>query len=102
MILFRVAVQVHDGKVEHARSLFGDLTLASRTVPGVISFDILQDPELTGRFVSIEVYDDQAALDRQADLPELATVMTAFPDLLVDGPSGTIFHVSKYEPWPGA
>ena len=100
MIVFRVAVQVREAKVSQARALFGDLTQASRAVPGVISFDILQDPGQVGRFVSIEVYEDQAALDRQAALPELSTVMATFDDLLAGRPSGTIFHVSAAEPWP--
>lgn len=102
MIVFRVAVQVHDAKLGEARVLFGALTQASRRVPGVVCFDILQDPEQPQRFVSIEVYQDQAALDRQGTLPELAAVMTAFDDLLTEGPDGTIFHVCGTEPWPAA
>lgn len=102
MIVFRVAVQVHDTKINQARALFGALTRASRLVPGVISFDILCDPEEAGRFVSIEVYEDQAALDRQAALPELETVMTTFDALLTGLPRGTVFHVSGSEPWPAA
>jgi quinol monooxygenase YgiN len=102
MIVFRVAVQVREAKISQACALFGELTQASRTVPGVVSFDILQDPGQAGRFVSIEVYEDQAALDLQAALPELKTVMATFDDLLVGRPHGTIFHVSAVEPWPAA
>jgi quinol monooxygenase YgiN len=99
MIVFRVDAQVHAGKVAHARTLFRALTHASRTVPGVISFDILEDPDQPGRFVSIEVYQDQDALDRQGDLPELHTVMHALRDLLTARPDGMKFHVHTAEPW---
>jgi quinol monooxygenase YgiN len=102
MIVFRVAVQVRDSKIPQACVLFAALTQASRTVLGVRSFDILRDLEQPGRFVSIEVYEDQAALNRQAALPELHTVMAAFDDLLLAGPDGTIFHVASSEPWPAA
>jgi quinol monooxygenase YgiN len=102
MIVFRVAVQVHEAKIGQARALFGELTQASRLVAGVVSFDILQDPHEARRFVSIEVYQDQAALQRQEALPELETVMAAFDDLLTDPPHGTIFHVCRTEPWPAA
>ncbi len=102
MIVFRVAIQVRETKISQAHALFTALTQASRRVPGVISFDILHDPGEEGRFVSLEVYQDQAALDRQAALPELETVMTTFDDLLAGRPQGTIFHVTRTEPWPAA
>jgi quinol monooxygenase YgiN len=100
MIVFRVAVRVHQAKTSQARALFGELTRASGRVAGVVSFDILQDPDDPARFVSIEVYEDRAAVDRQEKLPELAAVTAAFDDLLSDHPRGTIFHVSRAEPWP--
>lgn len=80
--------------------MFVELSRVSRNVAGVVHFDILQDPERPTRFVSVEVYQDQQALDRQGELPELARVMAAFPRLLADGPHGTKFHVSATEPWP--
>ncbi|MEU7835094.1 antibiotic biosynthesis monooxygenase [Nonomuraea sp. NPDC049129] len=44
--------------------MFYELADASRRVPGVINFDILQDPDEPHRFVSIEVYADEEAVDR--------------------------------------
>lgn len=100
VIVFRVAVTVYLPHLERARVLFTDLTHASRTVPGVLHFDILQDPAHPTRFVSIEVYQDQDALDRQEQLPELQQVMAAFGEILADGPHGTKYFVSAHEPWP--
>jgi quinol monooxygenase YgiN len=102
MILYRVTVQVREARLDRARLLLRDLVRASRAVPGVISFDILRDPDNPTRFVSIEVYENQAALDRQAVLPELDTVMAELDDLLTDGPEGTRFQVFAAEPWPTA
>lgn len=100
MIVFRVDAQVHGAKIDQARAMFRALTRASRTVPGVISFDILEDLDQPGRFVSIEVYHEQDALDRQGDLPELHAVMDALDSLLTGPPDGTKFHVDKTEAWP--
>ena len=100
MIVFRVAVSVQDDKLDEATEMFVRLSRVSRNIAGVVHFDILQDPADPTRFVSIEVYEDQAALDRQGELDEVGEVMTAFGRLLVAGPNGTIYHVAATEPWP--
>ncbi|TMR90374.1 putative quinol monooxygenase [Nonomuraea basaltis] len=100
MILYRVAVTVDPGHLDRAHRMFAELADASRRVPGVINFDILQDPGDPRRFVSIEVYADEEAVDRQGQLPQLDAVMEAFPTLLSAGPEGRKFVVSDSEPWP--
>ncbi|KAA9375533.1 antibiotic biosynthesis monooxygenase [Microbispora cellulosiformans] len=102
MIVYRVAVRVRAEKLNVAREMFARLATESRKVPGVIHFDILQDPADPHSFVSSEVYEDQAAIDRQERLPELDEVMRAFPEILVGCPDGTKFFVSSAEPWPAA
>ncbi|UBU16692.1 putative quinol monooxygenase [Nonomuraea gerenzanensis] len=100
MILYRVAVTVDPGHLQRAHRLFAELVDASRQVPGVIDFDILQDPADPHRFVSIEVYADEDAVERQGKLPQLQAVMDAFQTLLIIGPKGTRFVVLASEPWP--
>jgi quinol monooxygenase YgiN len=100
LIVFRVDVTVHDDQMERAQAMFANLSEVSRRVPGVIHFDILQDPARPTRFVSIEVYVNQPAVDRQGSLPAVEQVMKALPTLLTDGPHGMIFHVATCEPWP--
>jgi quinol monooxygenase YgiN len=100
MIIFRVSGKVYPHMTEEARRRFTDLSVASRNVPGVISFDVAQDVTDPEVFVSIEIYEDQVAVDRQGDLAELRALMAALDDMLADGPHGTIFHVSAAEPWP--
>lgn len=99
MIVYRVMVTVQPERIDEARGLFARLAVASRAVPGVVNFDIAQDLTDPTRFVSVEVYEDQAALDRQDLLPELRDVMTALGHLLVAPPDGRKFFVSRHEPW---
>ena len=100
MIIYRVAGKVRAHRIDEARQTFADLAAASRAVPGVVSFDVAQDVTDPETFVSIEVYEDQPAVDRQGELPELHALMACLGDLLADGPHGTVFHVSATEPWP--
>lgn len=100
MIIFRVSGKVYPQKIEEARRKFADLSAASRNVPGVISFDVAQDVTDPEIFISMEVYEDQGAVDRQGDLAELRALMAALDDMLADGPRGNIFHASATEPWP--
>ncbi len=99
MIIFRVSGKVYPHMVEEARRKFADLSVASRNVPGVISFDVAQDVTDPEVFVSIEIYEDQEAVGRQGDLAELRALMATLDDVLADGPHGTIFHASAAEPW---
>jgi quinol monooxygenase YgiN len=101
VIIYRVTGKVRTHRIEEARRTFAALSAASRAMPGVVSFDIAQDVTDPENFVSVEVYDDQPAVDRQGELPELRALMASLGDLLADGPHGTVFHVSATEPWPG-
>ncbi|GAA4462607.1 putative quinol monooxygenase [Phytohabitans houttuyneae] len=100
MIVYRVEVVVRPAELPRARLMFAAVVEQSRQLPGVHHFDILQDPANECRFVSVEVFEDQAAVDRQAELPVVAEVLAAFDGLLVDRPRGAIFHVSATQPWP--
>jgi quinol monooxygenase YgiN len=101
MIVYRVEVVVRPEELPRARAMFAALVEQSRTVPGVLHFDILQDPADERRFVSVEVFADRAAVDRQGELPLVDEVLAAFDELLLEGPRGAIFGVSATEPWPG-
>jgi quinol monooxygenase YgiN len=102
MIIYRVEVTVRPEQLPRARAMFAELVRQSRQIPGVHCFDILQDPGDGCRFVSVEVFHDRAAVDRQSALPLVDEVVAAFGDLLRAGPHGTAFHVSASEPWPAA
>lgn len=78
---------------------FQDVVPPSRTLAGVISFDIGRDVTDPDVFVATEVFEDLAALDRQESLPEVAEALGVLQESLAVEPEATIFHVSSSEPW---
>lgn len=99
MFVWRVTAKFQDHTVDEAKGLFARLVKASRQVPGVVSFDIAQDVLDPSTFVSVEVYEDEAAMRRQETLPELVALMAFLEGRLVSGPAGTIFTAPSCEPW---
>jgi quinol monooxygenase YgiN/ubiquinone/menaquinone biosynthesis C-methylase UbiE len=100
MIIYRVEVAVRPERLPRARTMFAELVRQSRQVPGVHTFDVLQDPDDACRFVSVEVFEDRAAVERQSALPLVREVIEEFDTLLHTQPRGTAFFVSASEPWP--
>jgi quinol monooxygenase YgiN len=79
MIVVRFKVQCQPAKTEQLRAAFEDVIAPSRAVSGVISFDIARDLANPDSFVATEVFEDQAARDRQESLPEVGKVMGILP-----------------------
>jgi quinol monooxygenase YgiN len=98
MIVIRFKVQVQPEKVEELRAAFEAVIAPSRAVSGVVSFDIARDLADPNCFVATEVFEDQAARDRQEALPAVGKVMTLLPDSLAAPPEATMFHVASSEP----
>jgi autoinducer 2-degrading protein len=61
LLVVQVDVLVVADQVESFRSATVDNATASRTEPGVVRFDVLQDRADPGHFVLIEVYRDERA-----------------------------------------
>lgn len=99
MIVVRFSVQCQPGRADEVRDVFEDVVRASRTLDGVIHFDIGRDVADPDCFVATEVFEDRAALDRQEELPEVAKALGVLEHALAGAPVATIFHVSSSEPW---
>jgi quinol monooxygenase YgiN len=97
MIVARFKVQCQPDKVESVKAAFEEVIGPSRAVSGVISFDIARDLADPNSFIATEVFEDQAALDRQEQLPQVAKVMAILPESVAAPPEATIFHVSSSE-----
>jgi quinol monooxygenase YgiN len=95
MIVLRFKAQCQPQKIEEALAAFRAVVAPSREVEGVISFDIAQDVADPNSIIAIEVFEDQAAVDRQESLPEVAHVMSLLPEALAAPPEATVFHVSS-------
>jgi quinol monooxygenase YgiN len=95
MIVIRFKVECQPDRIEEALAVFADVVEPSRAVDGVISFDIGRDLVNPNAIVAVEVFEDDAARDRQESLPEVGRVMSLLPEILVAPPEGTVFHVSS-------
>ncbi len=98
MIVVRFKVQCKPEKTEQVMAAFEDVIVPSRAVDGVISFDIARDLANPDSFIAIEVFEDQAALERQESLPEVGKTLAVLQESLAAEPEATIFHVASSEP----
>ena len=97
MIVIRFKVRCQPEKTDQMRAAFRAVIAPSRAVAGVVSFDIANDLADPDSFIATEVFEDQAARDRQESLPEVGKVMALLPESLAAPPEATIFHVSSSE-----
>lgn len=99
MLVVRFKVRCKSGKAEQAMAAFREVIAPSRTVEGVLSFDIGRDLSDPDSILAIEVFEDREALERQEALPEVQGVLGLMDELAAAEPEATIFHVSSSEPW---
>lgn len=97
MLVIRFRVQVKPERIEEALDAFAAVAPPSRTIDGVVSFDIGRDLNDPNAIIATEVFADEAARERQESQPEVARVMTLLPDVLAAPPEATLFHVSASE-----
>lgn len=101
MIVVRFKVRCRPDRTEQVRTAFERVIAPSRAVAGVLSFDIAHDLTDPDSFVAVEVFENEAALERQESLPEVAETLAILEQSLAAEPEATIFHVSSSTPWGG-
>jgi quinol monooxygenase YgiN len=99
MIVVRFKARCQAEKAEELRAAFEAVVAPSRTVDGVLSFDIARDITDPNCFIATEVFADPDALVRQESLPEVQRVIALLPSVLAADPEATIYNVSSSEPW---
>ncbi|MEO5321931.1 putative quinol monooxygenase [Mesorhizobium sp. CC13] len=99
MIVVRFKVRCQPGKSGPLISAFKDVIKASRPLEGVASFDIGQDLADPDSFVATEVFENEAALDRQEALAEVQKAIALLGEVTAAPPEATIFQVSSSRPW---
>lgn len=68
----------------------------SRSLQGVIHFDVARDVTDPGSLIAIEVFDDRAAMERQEAQPEVARVIALISAGALSGPpEWTIYEVAS-------
>jgi quinol monooxygenase YgiN len=95
MIVIRFKVQVQPDKIDEAAATFAAVVAPSRAIEGVVSFDIARDLVDPNAIIAVEVFDDEAARERQESLPEVGTVMGLLPEILAAPPEATVFQVAS-------
>jgi quinol monooxygenase YgiN len=98
MIVLRFKVQCQPEKTEQVMAALSAVLGPARATEGVIDFDIARDLSDQNAFIATEVFEDEAARERQESLPQVATVMAMLPDSVEAPPEATVFHVSRSEP----
>ena len=99
MIVVRFKVKCKAEKAEALCAAFEAVLAPSRTVKGVLNFDIARDITDPNSFIATEVFADRAALRRQESLPKVQKVIALLPNVLAAEPEATIYNVSSFEPW---
>ena len=98
MIVVRFKVKCRPENTNQALAAFREIVAASRPLDGTINFDMGRDIADPDSFIALEVFADQAALDRQESLPVVQKTMGLFQEILLGEPEETIFHVSSSNP----
>ena len=73
MIVLRFKVKCQPDKTEQALAAFRAVIGPSRDLEGVISFDIARDLADPDSIIAVEVFEDEAARERQEALPEVGS-----------------------------
>ena len=98
MIVVRFKVQCQPDRADEVVGAMGDVVEPSRKLAGVLQFDVARDVTNPNCLLAVEVFEDRAALERQEELPEVATVMKLFESgVLVGDPEYSIFEVASVE-----
>jgi quinol monooxygenase YgiN len=98
MIVVRFKMQCRPEKTEQVKAALEEVIAPSRTLDGVINFDIGRDLADPNCFIATEVFQDRAALDLQESQQEVTDALAVLGESLVAEPEATIFHVSSSEP----
>jgi quinol monooxygenase YgiN len=88
-------VRCQPDRIGEALSAFAAVVSPSREVDGVISFDIARDVVDPNSIIAVEVFEDEAARERQESLPEVGTVMSLLPEIVAAPPEARVFQVSS-------
>ena len=97
MIVLRFKVRCQPDKTASVADAMQDVVTASRSLPGVMHFDVGTDVTDANTLIATEVFEDAAARERQESLSEVAKVMSLLPDALAGPPEATVFHVASTE-----
>jgi quinol monooxygenase YgiN len=98
VIVLRFKLQCQPQKTEQIMAALSEVIVPARATAGVISFDIARDLSDPNSLIATEVFEDEAARERQESLPQVGKVMALLPESVTAPPEATVYHVSSSEP----
>ena len=92
MINLTAEFNAKSGSEQHLLSLLTALIEPSRNEPGCISYRLLQDSKVAGRFVFQEQFADQSAFDFHCQQPYFQHLISQLDGVLAEEPVITFFE----------
>jgi quinol monooxygenase YgiN len=98
MLVVRFKVRCQPEKTDEVAAAMAAVAEASRTLPGVVHFDVARDLTDRDALIATEVFDDREAMERQETQPEVEKVVKLLQGgALIAAPEWTIYDVSSAE-----
>ena len=98
MIIVRFKVHCRPDKTKEMMDAMAAVVAPSRTLPGVIKFDVGRDVTDPDSLIATEVFQDQAAMEPQEAQPEVARVIDLIgAGALTGAPEWTIYEIASAE-----
>ena len=98
MVVVRFKVQCQPDKTDTVRAAMLRVVHASRSMAGVVSFDIGTDISDPNTLIATEVFEDLDARTRQESLAEVAETMALMPTALAAPPDVLVLDATSAEP----
>jgi len=90
----RFKVKVHPRRAEEVRAALEAVIEPSRALDGVVRLDIARDLSDPDTFIATEVYEDEAAPERQESLPVVEAALSLIRECTVER-EATLYHVTS-------
>src|SRR6202165_1581719 len=95
MIVLRFRVVCQPDKADQMMAALREVIAPARGVEGVLSFDLARVPPDPNAFIATEVFQDEAARERQESLPQVGAVMSLLPSSIISPPEVTVYRASE-------
>jgi quinol monooxygenase YgiN len=96
VLVVRFKVRAQPDRSEELAAALAAVVEASRTLPGVLHFDVARDLTDDNAFVATEVFEDRAAMEGQEALPEVANAVALLQGgAAAAAPEWTIYDVAS-------
>ena len=97
MIIVLGSIIVDEANIAKALEQSNIHVARSRLEPGCISHAVYQDPEVVGKLVFVEKWQDRESLAQHFQVPESGEFVKAVSELAVEPPSMSIFSAEQID-----